>query len=400
MKKTILVSAALVFAAALSGCAQFPTPKPEEKTPDKITVSPTAFTSLAGWTSGRQAETLVALNRSCVRFAKQPSSRSLGANGIAGTMGDWRQVCMAAKALPTGNNETARRFFEKWFSAYQVTGEGLFTGYYEASLRGSLRPGGRFRTPLYKRPANLVMVDLGKFDSDWKGKRTAGTVVDGRLKPFADRVAIRNGALTGKGLELVWVDDPVDAFFLQVQGSGRVELAEGGVLRVGYDGHNGHRYRSIGKAMIERGYLKRDEVTLQSIRGWLAAHPEKTDEILNLNRSFIFFRVLKDGGPVGSQGVALVSGRSLAVDRRFIPMGVPLWLDTTDPLDPARPLRRLMVAQDTGGAIKGPVRGDVFFGAGALAEQRAGHMKQKGRYTLLLPKTVTPSQALMRSAAR
>jgi len=400
MKKPIATAAALTVMAALSGCAQFPLPAPQEEAPEKLTVSPVSFAGLKGWRTGRQAEVLTALVRSCERLARQPASRSLGANGIAGTMADWRQVCTAAEALPGDNDETARQFFEKRFNAYQVEGEGLFTGYYEASLRGALRPGGPYRTPLYKRPDDLVMVDLGKFDPDWKGKRTAGTVVNGRLKPFSDREAIRKGALLGKGLELVWVDDPVDAFFLQVQGSGRVVLAEGGVLRVGYDGHNGHRYTSIGKKMIEQGHLEREKVSLQSIRGWLAAHPDQVDPILDLNRSFIFFRSLKGDGPVGSQGVPLVPGRSLAVDRRFIPMGVPVWLETTDPLDPERPLRRLMVAQDTGGAIKGPVRGDVFFGAGPLAEQRAGHMKQTGRYTLLLPKTVVPPPTLLTTAAR
>jgi len=400
MRRSIATAAALIIMAALSGCAQFPLPAPKEKAPEKLAVSPVLFAELKGWRTGRQAEVLTALVRSCDRLTRQPASRSLGANGIAGTMADWRQVCTAANALPGGNDEAARRFFEKRFNAYQVEGEGLFTGYYEASLRGSLRPGGPYRTPLYKRPDDLVMVDLGKFDPDWKGKRTAGTVVNGRLRPFADRQAIRKGALSGKGLELVWVDDPVEAFFPQVQGSGRVVLDEGGVLRVGYDGHNGHRYTSIGKKMIERGHLVREKVSLESIRGWLAAHPAQVDPILDLNRSFIFFRALNGDGPVGSQGAALVPGRSLAVDRRFVPMGVPVWLETTDPLDPGQPLRRLMIAQDTGGAIKGPVRGDVFFGAGALAEQRAGRMKQTGRYTLLLPKTVTPPPTLLTTAAR
>jgi len=400
MKKAILLPAVLLGLAALSGCAQFPLPAPEEKAPEELVLKKVPLAGLSDWRAGRQAEVLGAFVRSCDKFAQQPGGRSLGADGIAGTMADWRQVCLAAKAAPQDDDEAARRYFEKWFDAYEVQGEGLFTGYYEASLRGSRVPGGRYRVPLYQRPDELVLVDLGKFDPEWKGKRTAGTVVNGRLQPFADRSAIRNGALAGKGLELVWVDDPVDAFFLQVQGSGRVVLNDGGVMRVGYDGHNGHRYTSIGKEMIERGYLEREKVSLQTIRGWLAAHPEKIQEILDVNRSFIFFRQLTGEGPVGSQGVALTPDRSLAVDRRFIPMGVPIWLETTDPIDPALPLRRLMVAQDTGGAIKGPVRGDVFFGAGALAEQRAGRMKQTGRYTLLLPKTVAPTQALMRSAGR
>ena len=192
-------------------------------------------------------------------------------------------------------------------------------------------------------------------------------------------------------------DDPVDAFFLHVQGSGRIALAGGGELRVGYAGSNGRAYVSIGRALIERGAIAREDVSLQSIRAWLAAHPDEAAGVLALNPSYIFFRVLDgamddEDGPLGSQGVALTPGRSLAVDRRFLPLGAPLWLDimapAAEPGAPDRRVRRLVVAQDTGGAIRGPLRGDLFWGFGAEAESVAGRMKHQGRYFLLLPRGV------------
>ena len=202
-----------------------------------------------------------------------------------------------------------------------------------------------------------------------------------------------------RDLELVWVDDAVAAFFLHIQGSGRVELADGDTMRVGYDGQNGHAYTAIGRELVARSELALEEVSLQSIRAWLQDHPESAEEIMNTNRSFVFFRELRGEGPVGSQGVALTPRRSLAVDRRFLPLGVPMWIDATAPSaalgEPDRPLRRLMVSQDTGGAIRGPVRGDVFWGHGPEAEQIAGRMKHQGRVWVLLPAGVEPAPELL-----
>jgi membrane-bound lytic murein transglycosylase A len=214
----------------------------------------------------------------------------------------------------------------------------------------------------------------------------------GRFRPYWDRKEIERGALAGRSLELLWVDDAVALFFLQIQGSGRVTLPDGTFVRVGYDGQNGHDYTAIGRILIERGELTKEAVSLQSIRAWLAAHPERAEELLHQNRSFVFFRVLGGGAPEGASGVELTPGRSLAVDDAFLPYGVPLFLDSTTPaiaeLGRAEaPLRRLVVAQDTGGAIVGPVRGDLFFGPGREAEELAGRMKQPLRYWLLLPKS-------------
>ena len=376
--------------ASLAACAPLqppsPTPASIPAAPAKLDLTPVAFDFLPGWTQDSHAAALIPLRRSC--------TRSPG-GGIAGGAAHWRPICAAAAPIGANDHATARRFFEKWFVPYLATDNGrpsgLFTGYYEAELHGSQKRHGPYQTPLFGRPPDLVTVDLGKFRADWKGKRIAGRVRGGRLAPFETRAAIDGGALAGRGLELLWVDDPVDAFFLHIQGSGRVRMDDGRVLRVGYAGHNGHRYVAIGKELIARGQITREAMSMQAIRAWLQGHPDEGAALMETNPSFIFFHIIDGEGPVGAQGVALTPGRSLAVDRRFVPFGLPLWLDTTDPLNPAQPLRRLVVAQDTGGAIKGPVRGDLFWGFGDEAARRAGHMKQTGRYYLLLPRGVAPS---------
>jgi membrane-bound lytic murein transglycosylase A len=244
--------------------------------------------------------------------------------------------------------------------------------------------------PLYGRPPDLVSVDLGSFREDLKGRRIAGRVEEGKLVPYADRQAIEQGALAGHDLELVWVDDPIDAFFLQIQGSGRVRLADGGELRVGYAGENGHPYYAIGRELVKRGALRKEEVSMQSIRRWLEEHPDEAPAVLATNASYVFFQVIEGEGPLGAEGIPITAGRSLAVDRKHWPLGVPLWVDTAAPAAqkgaPDRPLRRLVIAQDTGGAIRGPIRGDVFWGASDEAAEIAGRMKHPGRLWVLLPK--------------
>jgi len=225
---------------------------------------------------------------------------------------------------------------------------------------------------------------------DLRGKRLAGQVEGGALLPLPDRAAIEKGALAGRGLELVWVDSPVDAFFfLQIQGSGRVRLAEGGEVRIGYAADNGRPYTAIGRELVRRGIYQPKEVSMQSIRRWLEQNPAEAEALLDTNASYVFFEEIHGEGPLGVEGVPLTPGRSLAVDLQHWPLGVPLWLDTTAPAardnEPDRPLRRLFIAQDTGGAIRGPVRGDLFWGAGRDAEAVAGKMKHPGRLWVLLP---------------
>lgn len=383
--------AALGLILALASCAA---PKPP---PDRLVLVPTGFADLRGWSEDRQGEALPALLKSCGTRLKFADTAPVGPNGIAGTVADWRQPCAAAATVDASDDGAARKFFETWFQPYRcnnnAVAEGLFTGYYEAELAGARMRGGAFQTPLRKRPPDLVMVELNDFAGelgdtrpDLKGVRIGGRVTNGRLKPYETRAQIEAGALDRLDLALLWVDDPVAAFFLEIQGSGRVTLPDGAVARVGYDGQNGWPYVAIGRVLVDRGLLDREGASMQGIRAWLAAHPDQAKGIMDENRSYVFFRELTGDGPLGSEGVVLTPGRSLAVDRSFLPLGAPIWLDASDT---ASQIRRLLVAQDSGGAIRGPVRGDVFWGHGSEAEQRAGGQRARGSDYILLPKTVT-----------
>ena len=331
---------------SLSGCAIFLEPSAPRRISGPIhggaqlILEQTAVENLPGWPADRHAEILPVFRKSCERLHRQPNVRLMDGKGFAGRVAHWRAVCAEAAGLEDvrpRDHAGARAFFEKWFIPYRATrngeSKGLFTGYYEPVLRGSRSRGGPYRFPLYRRPKSLVTADLGLFQRDLRGRRIFGKVVDGRLRPYADRASINAGALGGRGLEIVWLDDPVAVFFLHIQGSGRVVLEDGKVLRVGYDGQNGHAYRSIGRELIRSGDLAREGVTLQSIRTWVKKHPLKGRALMEKNRSYIFFREVEGDGPIGAQGVVLTALRSLAVDRRFIPLGVPLWLDTLAPVE-------------------------------------------------------------------
>jgi membrane-bound lytic murein transglycosylase A len=388
-------SLALILLLAAAACA----PKAPPPAPPAIAFQPARFADLPGYNADRVAEALPALSRCCARMTPR-NERGLDSYDRYGTGNDWKPFCSALAALPQGDDAALRRLIESELQPVAVIGdgkpEGLFTGYYEPLVRGSRQKQGVYVTPLYRQPPDLVQVDLGEFRDSLKGQRIAGRVRDGRLRPYEDRGQIDAGALNNKNLELVWLDDASDAFFLQVQGSGLVQLDTGARLRVGFAAQNGHPYVAIGRVMIDRGTLTREDVSMQAIRAWLRANPSAAPELLRQNPSYVFFRELpapKDDldGPPGAQGVALVPGRSLAVDRSHFALGLPVWVAATRPAETsadAVPFQRLMVAQDTGGAIRGAVRGDVFWGAGAPAENIAGRMKHPGRTWLLLPKTV------------
>lgn len=375
----LLAVCALLPACAWHQKAEEAPPKPE------LTLEAVSFADLPGWGSDDLRAFAAAYAKSCTRILKSASDKPFGALEEAGTAVKWQGVCLNMKALDTADNTAIRDFIERHFTPYSVRDrnnpEGLFTGYYEASLRGSLKRSATYNIPLYTRPEDLVMVDLGQFRKELKGQRIAGRVQDGNLKPYETRAQIVAGSWPHNDKVLVWVDDPVDAFFVQIQGSGVVALAEGGTMRIGYAGQNGHIYTAIGRELIARRALEKDKVSMQTIREWLTAHPEQADEIMNTNESYVFFKQLEGEGPLGAENVALTPGRSLAVDRSLLAYGLPLWVDIEAP-----GMRRLMVAQDTGGAIRGPVRGDVFWGFGAQAEATAGPMKSKGRYWALLPR--------------
>ncbi|MGE5768066.1 MAG: murein transglycosylase A [Bacteroidota bacterium] len=394
--------AAVLLAGLLAACngeappeeaEQAEKPKPEAAAPEQpsLLLEPVAFADLPGWTDDEVAAALPALRRSCGRLAGQPDDRPLGPDALAGTVADWRAPCAALEQVPPGGDAALRDLLEQHFRPFAVSNagkrEGLFTGYYEAELKAAAAPDAPGATPLYRVPDDLVTVDLALFRADLRGERLVGRVEGGHLVPYLTRQQIDAGALDGRGLELAWAADPVDAFFLHVQGSGRVIFPDGRVQRVGFAGSNGHTFYAIGRALIDEGIVSREESSMQKIRDWLRANPERAREIMQRNARYIFFRPIDGEGPIGAQGVPLTPGRSLAVDSALLPLGVPLWLDTTWPATD-RPLRRLMVAQDVGSAIKGAVRGDFFWGSGEPALEQAGRMKQTGRYYLLLPTPV------------
>ncbi len=384
----------LLAGLTLAGCAAEPPPPPAPK----LELHPTSFDQLEGWRRDDPSQALTAFRTSCIKLDQRAADDPIGPDEIFGRVGEWQLICRAAAELPAQPPAAeARAFFERWFLPYRISddgaAEGLFTGYYEPLLRGSRQNGGGYVVPLRRVPADLMRVELGRFNPDLAGYWIAGRVVAGQFVPYHPRAEIEAGALDGQGLELLWVDDVIDKFFLQIQGSGQVVLDDGTTVRVGYAGQNGHPYRAIGRDLIENGALSREEVSLQSIRAWLQAHPDAAQAIMDRNRSYVFFQehpeLSPDQGPLGAQGVPLTPGRSLAVDLRFFPLGAPVWLETTAPWPEGEaPLRRLMIAQDTGGAIRGVVRGDVFWGAGDRAEAVAGHMKSRGRYTVLLPRAL------------
>lgn len=312
----------------------------------------------------------------------------------------WQVPCSAATLLTSPDAATVRAFFEQHFSPYQITSQdgrdtGLVTGYYEPLLLGSRTRNGRFAVPLYAPPDDLLTIDLTELYPELKGKRLRGRVLGKRVVPYWDRAGIDAGFAPVAGHELVYVEDPVQAFFLEIQGSGRIQLEDGQVLRLGYADQNGHPYRAIGRVLADRGYIPLERTSLQNIRAWGLGNPEKLPEILESNPSYVFFREVPrfpEGtleamidGPIGSLGVPLLAQRTVAVDVRAVPLGAPVFLATTYP-STTRPLARLVMAQDTGGAIRGAVRADFFWGFGDDAGREAGRMRQEGRMWLLWPK--------------
>ncbi len=358
---------------------------------------PVLFSNLPNWQNDNQGDALKAFQISCSALLNRSENRSVRPRHVGGVAGDWHGVCDMAVSLDASDHPSARAFFEENFSALKMvtpTSEtGFLTGYYEPVIEGSFEggEGTDYPYPLYRKPPELVSVNLGQFRSDLNGRRIAGEVVNGQLVPFADRAKINSGTLSNRDLELVWVKDRVAAFFLHIQGSGRIKMPDGSFHKVGYSSQNGHVYKAIGAVLRDWGELAPDNISMGTIRKWLDDNPDRIDDLLHENPSYIFFRSLETSGPVGSQGVVLTPGRSLAVDRRHIPLSAPIYLsgtypDASNPMGEALPFNRLVVAQDTGGAIRGEMRGDVFWGMGEDAETIAGHMQNPATFFLLLPK--------------
>jgi membrane-bound lytic murein transglycosylase A len=384
--------AAGLWLGLLTGCAGLNTT--EQHAP--MGLQPVAFSDLPGWGSDQPAAALVAFVASCDRIQYFPPDQSVGGSGEAarrgGKAGDWGPACAAAKDVPPADDAAARSFFQTRFQPYRVTQAGaataLVTGYFEPEVAGDIHQEGPYQTPLLGLPPDLVTFDLGLFDTAQAGVTVVGRLQSQQIVPYYDRFEIENGALDPGNLAIAWVADPVDAYFLQVEGSGRINLPDGSVMRVTYAGKNGRPYVPIGRVMVQQKLLAAQDVTEQSIRGWLEAHPDRARAIMDQNPSYVFFRTapqLSAGqGPPGALGVSLTPGRSIAVDDAYLPLGAPVWLDTTDPVSHA-PLQRLTVAQDLGSAITGPLRADLFFGTGPQAETAAGAMDAAGELYVLLP---------------
>jgi membrane-bound lytic murein transglycosylase A len=360
--------------------AWFLLPHKESKA-SRLELTPVSLSGLPGWASFDKRAALSAFRRSCGAILRAQATSELG--GYAGRAEDWFSVCRAALAA---NENVARKFFEDHFSAFEVGGEALVTGYYEPLLHGSRIRHGAYQTPIYATPRDLVSVDLGSFRPDWKGERTAGRVSAQHLVPYATRAELDE--FPPPASILFYGDDPVAAFFLHIQGSGRVALDDGATARVTYAAQNGRPYSAIGARLIRLRALTRETVSMQSIRAWLKANPSAARQVMETNQSYVFFKEAPVGdaslGSAGTEGVALTPGASIAVDTNFHALGVPIFVVAQLPAGQA--LQNLFIAQDTGGAIRGPARADVFFGFGVRAEALAGAMKSAGRLYVLLPK--------------
>lgn len=340
---------------------------------------PSTFAAMPGWDRDDLREAWQSFLASCSVLAKKP---------------EWKQPCAAATTVDIHDGDAIRTFFEAFFQPYQVfnpdgSEQGLVTGYYEPLLRGARTRSGPYQTPLYRKPDDLLTIDLAAVYPELKGMRLRGKIVGDKVLPYASRAELmQSHALDGK--ELLWVDDSIDAFFLQVQGSGRVQLSGAGeTVRVSYSDQNGYPYKSIGRYLVDHGEMTLEQASAQSIKAWVAAHPAREQELLNANPSYVFFKEEKlidpNQGPKGSLGVPLTAGRSIAVDAQFIPLGAPVYLATTQPNSEIA-LQRLVLAQDTGGAIRNAVRADFFWGFGSEAQDKAGKMKQRGKLWVLLPR--------------
>lgn len=345
---------------------------------ESLRLSRIGFDALPGWRDTRPDAALSSFKRSCAVLAARPDTAPMSGAGYAGTAGDWREVCARAGG-------DAQNFFEQNFTPFAVgTGDGLFTGYFEPEIRGSRTRGGAYQTPVYGLPPDLVRADLGRFIPKLKGEHISGKVEGNALVPYASRAQINATGLANTRV-LFYTDDAVAFFFLQIQGSGRVVFDDGTSARIGYAGENGRPYMAIGRTLIAEGALTKETVSLQTIRAWLLANPARARAVMEGNESYIFFRETPLGdtalGSTGSMGVALTPLASLAVDQRIHALGAPLYFAAQGP----DPVHGLVVAQDIGGAIRGAVRGDIFFGFGPEAEHRAGAMKASGQLFVLLP---------------
>jgi membrane-bound lytic murein transglycosylase A len=379
-----LRSGAAAFAAALlCGCLHLP--------PPPLALEAVRYDQIPGWSADPVAQSFAGLRAQCRRLALLPPDTVLGGQGLSasygGRAGQWALGCAALRDLTANDSAGIRRFYENWFQPYRFQGPGMFTGYYEPEIQGAVSRSSVYTVPLLARPADLVQrAAPGHAPGE---AQTVGRLVGGKLVPYWTRSEIEAGAMGQAARPLLWLASASDLFFLQLQGAGRVRLPDGTVLRVAYDGKNGRAYTPIGGLLVAEHAIAASDVSMQSIKAWLAANPARAKAVMDRNDDYVFFRLLENDdpslGPPGALGVSLAPGRSAAVDPHYVPLASPIFVDTLDPTSGA-PWRHLLLAQDSGTDIKGAARADLFFGFGALAEQAAGHMHEGGTMYVLLPR--------------
>ncbi len=394
--RPITIAVLCILGGAISNSAA--TEPPALKFPNSQ-FEPVAWTDLDGWADDDHAIGFKTFLASC----KAMLPRRVSAQEARPVFAALKQVCRRAVAAAPGNDEAARAFFEKNFRPLRIAtlGEanGFLTGYYEPVVEGSRMPSDEYNVPLYRRPSNLIAGGRWRSAEIFPNKGPVGRKVGRRkMAPYYDRAEIEDGVLAGRNLEICWLKDPIDAFFLQIQGSGRVRLPDGSVMRVNYDAHNGWPYTPIGRFLIDGNIVPKEEMSMDRLRQWMAAHPEEGKELRRKNRSFVFFRetgLSEQDEPIGAEGIPVTAGRSIAVDRAIHVYGTPFFIEADLPIDGERPttkFRRLMVAQDTGSAIVGPARADIYFGAGNELGQIAGRIRHPGRFAMLIPNEIDPAK--------
>ena len=357
----MLFGAVVLSGTVLAGCSAGSGGSRESR----VAMTPISYNEMPGWADDKHGEALGAFRRSCPKLVAADSRIVTDGGEKTIAAAEWKRICDEAAKVGVGDHRGARRFFEDNFRPLVVDAPGLFTGYFEPEMRGSRVPSRLFTVPVYRRPPDLTD------------------------RPYLTRAEIDQGALKSKGLEIAWVQDPVSLFEVQVQGSGRVHLAEGGTLYLGFDGSNNRPYTAIGGVLADMGIMKREDATWPAIRDWLKRNPQQARDVMRKNERYIFFKDTRSTAATGAQGVVLTAQRSIAVDPVYTPFGTPVWIDTSRPVA-AKPgatemYRRLLVAQDSGAAIKGAARGDIFFGHGTAAASWAGRMNSPGRAIVLIP---------------
>jgi membrane-bound lytic murein transglycosylase A len=364
---------------------------------DTLTLTKVGFADLPGWADDHLAEAVPSFLRSCERLRALGDDAPVGADGHGGKARSWRKACAAAAKVAGGNDAAARAMFEAEFVPYIAAGSagptGKLTGFYVAELHASRTRHGRFQTPVLGRPDDLVMVDLSGFLKDAHARRIWGRMDHGELVPYYTRAEIRSGVLARRGLELMYVDDPVDLLFAQIEGSAKANLDDGTSVWLEFAGKNGRAYKGVGGILRGGGFLKPGQGTMQGIRQWFRDNPTRFDEIADQDASYVFFMASKLPGAVGSQKTILTAQRSMAVDRAFIALSTPVWVEANAPVPGKKGVtsiwHHLLIAQDTGAGIMGAVRGDIYWGDDAEAAELGGRMGGPGKYWLLLPRGVS-----------